>query len=132
MIKYFEILLELLNIETSESFLSVASLIEQNPEKKLIVHHRLGFVFEWFWELIHDQISLEEFMALGDVSSSRPLWEKDTFSSLELLQSPKALEKIEQGSMLILDEISFLMLSKVEQEKVQEILEKKEVLLVWC
>jgi ATP:corrinoid adenosyltransferase len=92
----------------------------------------LGFVFEWFRELIHDQLSLEEFMVLWDVSSTRPLWKKDTLSTLELLQSSKALEKIEQGSMLILDEIVFLTLSRIEQENVKQVLELRGILLLMC
>jgi nucleoside-triphosphatase THEP1 len=62
------------------------------------------------------------------------LWEKGEVkvSSLELLQSQKMLNDLEESSMLLVDEISFLSLGKKEQEEVQELLERKQILLLVC
>jgi replication-associated recombination protein RarA len=79
-----------------------------------------------------EKISLEEFLAVGDISSTRPLWKPELKSSLEIVRNEKALTQLEQRSMLLLDEISFLTLSKAEQDEVQNVLEKKEILLLLC
>ncbi len=79
-------------------------------------------------------------MVLGDVSSPHLLCPPDrgegrgvnSVSSLEFLQSSKALEKLGQGSMLIVDEISFLTFSNLEQEEVKKLLEQREVILLMC
>ena len=134
MIQRLDLLLDLLTFEGEEkqAFLAIGEVIVQHKDKKLIIHHRMGFVFEAWFDLLWEQISLEEFFAVGDISSTRPLWRENVLSSLEFLSSLKALEKLEQGSMILLDEISFLVLSKAEQDEVQEILEKMEVLLLLC
>jgi hypothetical protein len=48
MIKYLDILYDLLNFEPDEkqSFLAIGEAIIQHKDKKLITYHRLGFVFE--------------------------------------------------------------------------------------
>jgi hypothetical protein len=132
MTKDLALLLDLLNIEENEPLLAIGEVIAHQTKRKLIIHHRLKYVFEARYALLLKQMPLEEFLAIGDISSPRPLWDPQTKSSLEIVQSPKMLEQLEQGSMLLLDEISFLALSKAEQDEVQNILEKKEILLLLC
>jgi hypothetical protein len=134
MTKYLELLLDLLTLEEEEkqAFLAIGEVIAHHTNKKLLIHHRMHVVFQAWFDVLLEKISLEEFLATGDISSQTPLWQQDTTSSLTLLHSPKALEKLEQGSMLLVDEISFLALSKPEQDEIQDILEKKEILLLVC
>ena len=133
MTNHLDLLLDLLNFDDEErqSFLAIGKVIAQHTDKKLVIHHRMGFVFEARRDLLLEKITLEEFLAVGDISSMRPLL-TEFHSSLALLQSPKTLEKIEQDSMLLIDEISFLILSKAEQDKLQKTLEKKNILLLLC
>ncbi|MDR0650146.1 MAG: hypothetical protein LBG59_01735 [Candidatus Peribacteria bacterium] len=132
MTRHLVLLLDLLNVEGKESLLEIGEVIAHQTRRKLITHHRLGFVFEARYAFLLEKIPLEEFLAVGDISSSRLLWKPQAKSSLEVLQRPKTLETLEQGSMLLLDEISFLALSKAEQDKVQNVLEKREILLLLC
>jgi hypothetical protein len=132
MTTHLALLLDLLNIEEKAPLLAIGEVIAHQTKRKLITYHRLGFIFEARYALVLEKIPLEEFLAIGDISSKRPLWKPEMKSSLEVLQSPKALETLEQGSMLLLDEISFLTLSKAEQDNVQETLEKKDILLLLC
>jgi len=48
MIKYLDLLCDLLNVESDEkqSILAVGESLIQYKDKKLIIHHRLGFLFE--------------------------------------------------------------------------------------
>jgi thymidine kinase len=136
MLKHLDLLLDLLNLEEEErqSFLAIGQVIAHHTNKKLLIHHRMGVVFQSRYALLLEKITLEEFLAVGDVSSTRPLWEKEEVkvSSLELLQSQKKLNDLEENSMLLVDEISFLSLDKKEQEEVQELLERKQILLLVC
>ncbi|MDR2415202.1 MAG: hypothetical protein LBD75_00890 [Candidatus Peribacteria bacterium] len=132
MTKQLALLLDLLNIEEREPLLAIGELIAHQTKRKLIIHHRLGFIFEARYALLLEKIPLEEFLAIGDSSSSRALWKPEVKSSLEMLGNVKALAQLEQKSMLLLDEISFLTLSKAEQDEVQKVLEKKEILLLLC
>ncbi|MDR3169747.1 MAG: hypothetical protein LBU27_08690 [Candidatus Peribacteria bacterium] len=136
MLKHFDLLLDLLNLEGEErqSFLAIGQVIAHHMNKQLIIYHRMGFIFQARYDLLLEKISLEEFLAVGDISSTRPLWEKGgvKLSSLELLQSPEMLNDLEESSMLLVDEISFLSLAKQEQDEVQELLEGKQILLLVC
>jgi hypothetical protein len=133
MTNYLSLLLDLLNFEEEEkqSFFAIGEVMAHHTNKKLIIYHRAGFIFQAWFDLLLQHISLEEFLATGDVSSSRP-FQLSASSSLQLLQSAEALENLEPGGMLLLDEISFLALSKVEQDNVQDLLEKKKILLLLC
>jgi hypothetical protein len=46
MTKYFELLLDLLEIQDKDSYIEIAKVIEKNTDKKLQVHHQYFFVFE--------------------------------------------------------------------------------------
>ncbi|MBO4516933.1 hypothetical protein J5751_05950 [bacterium] len=46
MTKYFELLLDLLEIQDKDPYIKIAKIIEENPDKKLKVHHQYFFIFE--------------------------------------------------------------------------------------
>lgn len=69
---------------------------------------------------------------MGDVSSSHLLYEPKKASSLQVLSSASLMDSLSDGSMLLLDERSFFVLSKGEQDKIAEGLEKKDILLLLC
>ncbi|MDR0860085.1 MAG: hypothetical protein LBO09_03745 [Candidatus Peribacteria bacterium] len=129
-----DLLLDLLNLEDEErhSFLAIGEVISHHLNKKLIIHHRMGFIFQSRYDLLLEKLPLDAFLAVGDISSSQPLRKPDTLSSLDLLQSPKKLTELPEESLLLVDEISFLALSTTEQQAVQDILEQRKVLLLVC
>ncbi|MDR2540596.1 MAG: hypothetical protein LBD11_02140 [Candidatus Peribacteria bacterium] len=131
---HLDLLLDLLNLEDEErqSFLAIGEVIAHHLNKKLIIYHRMGFIFQARYDVLLEKLPLDEFLAIGDISSSQPLRKPETISSLDLLQSLKKLETLEEGSLLLIDEISFLVLSQAEQHSVQEILEQKRILLLVC
>lgn len=133
MTNYLNLLLDLLNLEEEErqSFLAIGEIIANHKNKSLTIHHRMGFIFQARSDLLLEKISLEEFLATGDVLSTHPIYPSTT-SSLDLLQSSSNLKKIEKDSLLLLDEISFLSLSKHQQDEVQDITEKRGILLLLC
>jgi hypothetical protein len=46
MIKYFELLLDLLEIENKDSYIEIAKIIESNRNKKVKAYHQYFFIFE--------------------------------------------------------------------------------------
>ncbi len=135
MTNYFTLLLDLLDVSEEEkaSFLGIGEIVAHHTNKNLIIHHRMRFIFEAWWEYLHDQISLEEFLATGDVSSHRPLWKKGAISSLEFLQGVLCGEReFVSESMILLDEVSLFSLLKEEQEKIITESERNQVLLLLC
>ncbi len=135
MTQYFPLLLNLLELQEEEisSFTGISEVIAQHLDNALIIHHRMGFVFEAWWEYLHDQISLEEFLATGDVSSNKALRKGKHLSSFDFLQQLIHQEiSFIPGSMVLLDEVSFLSLSKKEQEWILSESENNHVLLLLC
>jgi hypothetical protein len=132
MTKYLSLLLDLFNIPEQAPLVAIGEIIAHQTKRKLIVHHRLGFVFQARYDLLLEKISLEEFLAVGDVSSSTKLWHPKMKSSRDILRSPNVVDQFPQGSMVVLDEISFLALSETEQMAIKNKLEKVDVLLLLC
>lgn len=128
------LLLDLLSIEgvEKEAFLWIGQIIEKHLIKPLSIHHRMGFVFQAFHDLLLEKISLEEFLSIGDISSSQILYDAEKKSSLEVLSSSSFIDWMAQGSLLLLDEKSYFVLSKLEQDVIVEKLEKKDILLLLC
>ncbi|MDR2189960.1 MAG: hypothetical protein LBP53_01930 [Candidatus Peribacteria bacterium] len=130
--KYLSLLLELLNIEDKEPLLAIGEVIAHQTKRQLVVFHRLGFVFEAWYALLLEKLPLEEFLALGDITSSRTLWQPEQKSSLDILHSPKLLATLPAESMVLVDEVSFFALSQSEQTNIQQQLEKKDIVLLIC
>ncbi len=72
-LKYFEVVLDLLNIEPKESYLAVAQLCIEKDQYTLKCFHKHSFLFDAFGELVKWEISLDVFMSVGDVDSPRNL-----------------------------------------------------------
>ncbi|HRX64192.1 MAG TPA: hypothetical protein P5060_03760 [Candidatus Absconditabacterales bacterium] len=67
--KYFQLLLDLLEIENIQDYKKIAELIQQNPKSKFEFYHKHAFVFEGYKKLLEDKITIEDFTQLGDVNS---------------------------------------------------------------
>lgn len=69
MIKYFELLLDLLEIAEKDNYLKVAQIIESNKSKKIEVYHQYPFIFLWYHKLLNEELQVEEFLQLWDFQS---------------------------------------------------------------
>lgn len=81
----------------------------------------MRFIFEAWWDLLHERIDLETFLATGDV-----------ISKVSILKIKNEELKIKENSMIVMDEIGFMNLSKAEQENLQNEAEKKDAILLLC
>ena len=109
MIKYFELLLDLLEIEESNraEYTDIANKIELVWERSkspssLQCYHRHAFVFEWYQKLLNKEITTEEFTQIWDVKS-KLFFDTKKQDSISFLKSNPVLE---DNILYILDSIS--------------------------
>lgn len=102
MIKYFELLLDLLDINQKQNFIQIASIIESNKDKNIKIYHQYAFIFEWYQKLVNWVLSPEEFIQLWDIDSSIrfDINKPDSISYL------KSNPEIEKDSIYIFDSIA--------------------------
>ena len=110
MTKYFELLLDLLEIENKDSYIEIAKIIESNKNKKLKAYHQYFFIFEWYKELLEWNMEPEEFLQLWDMWS-RLRFDHDKPDSITFLQSNPKLDK---DTIYIFDSLSDGIISTTE------------------
>ena len=78
---YFDLLLDLLEIEDKAPYQSLAQQIEEAPANAdFLFAHRASFILK-------GELAPEEFVLIGDVESAQPLWQKGQKSSEEVIKS---------------------------------------------
>lgn len=113
--KYFDLLLDLLEIEDKASYEKLAQHIEEaTAEAKILFAHRARFILSWYLDLLKWELAPEEFVLLGDVESSIPLWQEGQLSSEKLVQSLLNGE-IPVEDVIILDQITWQVMLGQEQ-----------------
>ena len=132
LLKIADTTLDLLNIdeEGKQGYLYICHEI---LEKKLplLSFHKMGFFFESFYEKKKKKIELQDFIAVGDVTSSRTIFHSDRVSSFEFLtQKTDVLDTLQNQTLVICDKLSFLWLSEGEQEVIEKKLKKSDSLLL--
>ena len=85
---YFDLLLDLLEIEDKAPYLALAQQIEDAPANTdFLFAHRASFILSGYLDLLKGELAPEEFVLLGDVESAQPLWQKGQKSSEEVIKS---------------------------------------------
>lgn len=92
MTKYFELLLDLLEIENKNSYIEIAKVIELNKDKKIKAYHQYFFIFEWYKKLLDWAMEPEEFLQLWDMWSILR-FDHEKPDSITFLQSNPKLDK---------------------------------------
>lgn len=67
--KYFNLLLDLLEIPQNDNYQKILGVIEENKEKNIHFYHQYSFIFQWYQDLLNNKISIEEFLQLWDINS---------------------------------------------------------------
>lgn len=110
MTKYFELLLDLLEIESKSPYIEIAKVIESNKDKKVKAYHQYFFIFEWYKKLLEWDMEPEEFLQLWDMWSSLR-FDHDKPDSITFLQSNPKLDK---DTIYIFDSLSEDIIPTVE------------------
>lgn len=137
--KYFNLLLELLRpedddfiIEEKKKLSAAAHKLEERWDKNLIIAHKVWFIFEAYKDLLNDKISLDEFLATWDITSTRKLHTNHK-SSINVINSIINWNiKVEDNTLFILDSISFWTLADNDKKIIQNRTKDHNCELVFC
>ncbi len=136
--KYFDLLLELLRpddddfiVEEKKKLAAAAKKLEERWNKNLKVHHRHGFIFEAYENLLNEKISLDEFLTIWDITSTNKL-RTDTESSIQIINWIIQWKNNNENTLFILDSISFANLSNNDKKTIQNRAKNHSCELIFC
>lgn len=137
--KYFDLLLELLRPENDDLILdekkklsTSAKKLEERWDKNLKIVHKVWFLFDAYDDLLNDKISLDDFLATWDITSTKKL-NTNTKTSLDILNSIiKWNMEDENNTLFILDAISFWSLANNDKKIIQEWAKNHNSELIFC
>lgn len=137
--KYFDLLLELLRpedddfvIEEKKKLSAASKKIEDRWDKNLKIAHKIWFIFEAYDDLLNDKISLDDFLATWDITSTRNL-NTNTQTSLDTVNSIiKWNIEDDNNTLFILDAISFWNLANNDKKIIQEWAKNHNCELIFC
>lgn len=137
--KYFDLLLELLLPENDDLILdekkklsTSAKKLEERWDKNLKIVHKVWFLFDAYDDLLNDKISLDNFLATWDITSTKKL-NTNTKTSLDILNSIIEWDmENENNTLFILDAISFWSLANNNKKIIQEWAKNHNSELIFC
>ena len=137
--KYFDLLLELLLPENDDLILdekkklsTSAKKLEERWDKNLKIVHKVWFLFDAYDDLLNDKISLDNFLATWDITSTKKL-NTNTKTSLNILNSIIEWDmENENNTLFILDAISFWSLANNDKKIIQEWAKNHNSELIFC
>ncbi len=137
--KYFDLLLELLLPENDDLILdekkklsTSAKKLEERWDKNLKIVHKVWFLFDAYDDLLNDKISLDNFLATWDITSTKKL-NTNTKTSLDILNSIIEWDmENENNTLFILDAISFWSLANNDKKIIQEWAKNHNSELIFC
>jgi len=136
--KYFDLLLELLRpedddfiIEEKKKLSATAKKLEERWNKNLKIAHKHGFIFDAYENLLNEEISLDEFLATWDITSTNKL-HTNSESSIQILEWIIQWKNTDEDALFILDSISFTSLENNDKKAIQERAKNHNCELVFC
>lgn len=136
--KYFDLLLELLRpedddfiIEEKKKLSATAKKLEERWNKNLKIAHKHGFILDAYENLLNEEISLDEFLATWDITSTNKL-HTNSESSIQILEWIIQWKNTDEDALFILDSISFASLENNDKKAIQERAKNQNCELVFC
>lgn len=137
--KYFDLLLELLRpddddfvVEEKKKLSAAAKKLEERWEKWLKIAHKVWFIFHAYDDLLNEKISLDDFLATWDITSSQNLGMNNKTSIVLLNSIISWNENFDDNTLFILDSISFWSLADNDKKVIQNRARKHNCELVFC
>lgn len=137
--KYFDLLLELLRpddddfvVDEKKKLSAAAKKLEERWKKWLKIAHKVWFIFQAYDDLLNENISLDDFLATWDITSTQKLGMNNE-SSIDVLNSIISWnEKFDNNTLFILDSISFWSLADNDKKVIQNRAKEHSCELVFC
>lgn len=91
MIKYFELVLDLLELEEKAELTELATALSEANQagKTILIAHRYAFLLKAWLKLCSGVIEPEEFVLIGDIDSAFPLLQEGQETSKDLIKKLK-------------------------------------------
>lgn len=119
--KYFDLVLELLELEEKEKLKDMALQLKDHQEKwdSMAFFHQYDFLFKARLSFCAQEISEEEFVQIGDVDSQFQLYDENKKNAKEYFESLKKHDFPED--VFVIDQAARnLFLTEKEQKEIQE------------
>lgn len=89
--KYFDLVLDLLELEEKAELLELAERLSEVSKRgeKVVIAHRYAFLLNARLKLCSGEIEAEEFVLIGDVDSAFPLLQEGQETSKDLIKKLK-------------------------------------------
>jgi hypothetical protein len=98
----------------------------------LKIAHKVWFIFQAYDDLLNENISLDDFLATWDITSTQKL-AMNNKSSIDVLDSIISWnEKFDDNTLFILDSISFWSLADNDKKIIQNRAKEYNCELVFC
>jgi len=105
--KYFNLLLDLLDIKQDQSYVKILKIIDDNKDKKIFFYHQYSFIFEGYQKLLTKELSLEDFLQIGEID-----FLKIDLNKLDSISFLHSKPKLDPDSIYIFDSLAEWIVSK--------------------
>lgn len=133
--KYFDLVLDLLELENREKLGKVADFLaeDSNQGKGVFYATRYDFLFNAWKDFLDWVIDEEEFVQTWDTGSKRPLYHKDKVLLKDFLQNLKDWDLPEEEIFLIDQDGWNFFLTEEEKKAITDVIAKngKIICFVW-
>ena len=128
--KYFDLVLDLLEIEGKIEYQALASEIEKYQRETILFVHRSAFLLSAYLKLLRGQIEPEEFVLIWDIDSVIPLYTDGQNTSQSLISELKKWI-FPSEEVIIIDQKAWnVMLSEAERQDIATALAEKDKKLI--
>lgn len=128
--KYFDLMLDLLEIERQTEYQALASEIEKYQGNAILFAHRSAFLLSAYLKLLRGQIKPEEFVLIWDIDSAIPLYTDGQKTSESLISELKEWI-FPSEEVIIIDQKAWnVMLSEDEKHNIVTALAEKDKKLI--
>lgn len=130
--KYFDLVLDLLELEEKAELLELAERLSEASERgeKVVIAHRYAFLLNAWLKLCSGEIEPEEFVLIGDVNSAFPLLQEGQETSKDLIEKLKTWF-IPDEELIIIDERAWkLFLTPEEKVTLEKIFTSHKKVLI--
>lgn len=110
MLKYLETYCDINELEPVSEYLRIGKLIEAKTYPTVLTYNVHGYVFHYFDLLVKEELSLEDFMQLGDIHSTINVYDYQSQHPASLDCVSQILSWLQswtiQNSFIVIDAIS--------------------------
>lgn len=104
--KNLKLYLDLNNIENQDDIIQAGEIIEKHPSRELLSYSTKGYILQYFQKLVNNEIDIDEFLKLWDITSAYGIYKKwvfleSLFEIYAMLNDQDSRNKLKNSLILI-------------------------------